>query len=257
MIDLHPDLASVIQERRAISLAEMEAEASFLTRKDRKYLIPVHLLALILPQIDARANILEINGKRSFRYESHYFDTIDHQAYMSALHHRPDRFKVRVRHYCDSNLNYLEAKTRDPHGRTVKSRLEREDVARPELQTHEQNWLAMHRQIGEASVGLVHHLTTTYQRTTLVLPNSEGRITIDSHLVLSSPDGTSITTPSLAIVESKGAGKPTSADRLLWRHGIRPVSISKFGCGLSLLRPELPSNRWHRVIAQLKRAVPG
>ncbi|HWK79398.1 MAG TPA: hypothetical protein VNP95_01455, partial [Thermomicrobiales bacterium] len=52
-------------------------------------------------------------------------------------------------------------------------------------------------------------------------------------------------------IETKGTGKPTSFDRLLWRHGIRPQAMSKFNVGLSLLVPELPANRWHRVRTRL------
>jgi hypothetical protein len=47
---------------------------------------------------------------------------------------------------------------------------------------------------------------------------------------------------------------------VLWAHGHRPVSVSKFAAGLSLLTPELPANRWHRVHERLaglsRRALP-
>lgn len=240
-----------LQTRDPISLYELEESASFLTRKDRKYLLSYDLLKTILPHFDARARVLEFIGQRSFVYISHYFDTEDYHAYFGALHGRPNRFKVRVRHYHDSDLNFLEAKTRDSYGRTVKHRLNRDDCALPNFLPGETKWLAEHRQIGETATDLQHCITTTYSRTTLVLPGQEGRVTIDSDLVFSERDGESISLPSLVILESKGAGHPTSADRLLWRYGVRPVSMSKFACGVSLLSPELPSNRWHRVLTRL------
>lgn len=240
-----------LQTRDAISLCELEESASFLTRKDRKYLLSTELLEKILPHFDTRAKVLEILGQRSFVYISHYFDTEDHHAYFRALHARPDRFKVRVRHYHDSDLNFLEAKTRDVYGRTVKHRLNRDDCAVPDFLPGETQWLAEHRQIGDTATDLQHCITTTYSRTTMVLPGQKGRVTIDNDLVFSERDGESISLPSFVILESKGAGHPTSADRLLWRYGVRPVSMSKFACGVSLLSPELPSNRWHRVRTRL------
>ena len=51
------------------------------------------------------------------------------------------------------------------------------------------------------------------------------------------------------VVETKSAQAPSAADQWLWQHHVRPTKISKFGTGLAVLRPELPGNKWHRVIA--------
>ena len=59
--------------------------------------------------------------------------------------------------------------------------------------------------------------------------------------------------PRLAIVETKTGATPSSTDRLLWRHGHRPVRISKYGTGLAVLHPDLPATPWRRV---LDRHVP-
>lgn len=236
-----------IENRAPVSLEELQSTASYLIRKDRKYIVPISTLGSILNAIDAEARVLEIDGQRSFRYESLYFDTADLQSYFGALRRRPDRFKVRVRIYTDSGLTYLEAKTRDHHGRTVKNRMGRGGCTEPTLNESELRWLEHLQEVGESATALTHTITTSYIRTTLVLPRGEGRVTIDDSLRFSTPDGTSISIPSLVILESKGNGHATNVDRLLWREGIRPISISKYGCGLSLLETNLPSNRWYRV----------
>ena len=45
-----------------------------------------------------------------------------------------------------------------------------------------------------------------------------------------------------------GAGGASALDRALWREGHRPLGISKFGTGTAALHPELPSNKWARVL---------
>ncbi|MFV0316059.1 MAG: molecular chaperone, partial [Microthrixaceae bacterium] len=37
-------------------------------------------------------------------------------------------------------------------------------------------------------------------------------------------------------------------DRALWRRGYRPTSLSKYATGLAALDPDLPRNRWARIL---------
>lgn len=251
------DLDIQFGERETIGLEELQSVASFLTRKDRKYIVPRSALDSILVEIDKNARVLEIDGKQSFHYKSSYFDTDDYQSYLGALRQRPNRFKVRVRAYRDSGLSFLEAKTRDHRGYTVKQRFDRDGSAAPMLYDSERMWLETFREIGPIAQSLEHRISTTYIRSTLVLPNGEGRLTIDHDLAFSSAVGRVLSMPEVVIIETKGTGHPTSADRVLWRYGVRPLNISKFGCGMCLLDSSLPSNRWHRVQGQLVVAAMG
>ncbi|MCA0251722.1 MAG: polyphosphate polymerase domain-containing protein [Actinobacteria bacterium] len=52
----------------------------------------------------------------------------------------------------------------------------------------------------------------------------------------------------LVIVETKSGARPSAVDRLLWRSGQRPASVSKYGTGLAALRGELPANKWARIL---------
>jgi hypothetical protein len=69
-----------------------------------------------------RLAALEIDGARSFGYESVYFDTADLAGYRGAAHGRRRRFKVRTRTYLDSETTVLEVKTQGGRGETVKQR---------------------------------------------------------------------------------------------------------------------------------------
>ena len=52
----------------------------------------------------------------------------------------------------------------------------------------------------------------------------------------------------LVIVETKSLSAASATDRLLWRAGHRPVPVSKFATGLAALNPDLPRNRWARIL---------
>ena len=64
-----------------------------------------------------------------------------------------------------------------------------------------------------------------------------------------------ISAGALAIVETKTPAAPSAADRWLWAAGHRPAVISKYATGMALLHPELPANKWHRVLTRELAAV--
>ena len=90
-------------------------------------------------------------------------------------------------------------------------------------------------------------LETSYLRTTLLAADGRARLTLDRELVWKE-NGHSLRAPRLAIIETKAGSAPSSADRTLWYHGYRPQRISKYATGLAALHPELPANRWRRVL---------
>lgn len=231
----------------AISLTALQGEAAFLTRSDRKYLVPASAVGALLTRIDRSTRVLEIDGRRYFGYTTPYFDDDLLTSYSGAACGRPNRFKVRTRLYIDSGLCHLEVKVRDGRGRTIKHRIDHEAALLKQLTNSDRAWLRTFPQIGSHADWLHHCITTRYQRVTLVLPDAAGRVTVDSDLVFALPDGRESAVPAYTVIETKGAGRPTTLDRVLWRSGYRPVSFSKFAVGVSLLVPGLAANRWHRL----------
>lgn len=248
-----PDLGTMLPQP-AISLPDLMAAASLQARTDRKYLLPlaaaIDLLTLDLRQAEPDARVLEIDGTRSFGYASHYLDTPDLAAYRLAAHGRGNRYKVRTRTYLDSGEEWLEVKTRDPRGTTIKDRLPLALADRRETRTFAPR--TVEERTGHHVDQLEAALDVTYRRATLFLPSTSSRVTVDTDLAWRSPDGVRRRLPDHAIVETKTTGRACAVDHLLWRSGIRPRRLSKYTCGLALLRrDELPTNRWHRTIAAL------
>jgi hypothetical protein len=235
-----------------ISLDELVALAALQTRVDRKYILRAEEAATIVANLDATTRVLAIDGHRASDYESVYFDTPGLLSYRMAAHGRRRRFKLRTRSYLDTQEAYLEMKTRGARGTTVKDRLPYlvHDRERLTLDGREYADAALDG-IGIAepeALDLVPTLVTRYRRATLFLPGSQSRSTIDTDLSWQTDDGRTLRLPRSVIIETKSGRRTSEVDRLLWAHGHRPATISKFGTGLAALRADLPSNKWARVL---------
>ncbi|MGW6132423.1 polyphosphate polymerase domain-containing protein [Cellulomonas sp. NPDC055163] len=256
-----------------ITLDALTATASLQTRVDRKYVLTTDALRGLLAALDGRTHVLEIDGLRTFGYESVYFDTPDLASYHLAAHRRRRRFKVRTRTYLDTRSCWLEVKTRGARGSTVKNRVPHGLDARDRL--GHGRWFVDEVLGGEetepvlagaAALAFAPVLTTRYRRTTLHLPGEHGRpasrATIDTDLTWEVP-GRRLALPGAVVVETKTGSTASAVDRLLWAHGHRPARLSKYATGLAALDPSLPASPWNRTLRRhfvpmtLAGAAPG
>ena len=240
----------VLDALAPIALDELVERAGLLTRMDRKYLLPAAGLPAVLAGLPADMRVLDIDTRRQFSYRSAYFDTPGLDSYLGAARRRRRRFKVRVRSYLDSDQHFFEVKTRGARGTTVKQRFAYAgdgDRLGPETQRLARQTLAG---AGVRADGFRFHLalTTHYERTTLFIPSTGSRVTVDQQLAWTLPGGTSLSVPDRVIVETKSSRTTSPVDRLLWSLGHRPCPISKYATGLAALRPDLPANRWCPVL---------
>jgi hypothetical protein len=239
-----------------IGLAELTERAGLQTRFDRKYILPRAEAEALLPELAERARVLRIDGAHAFRYRSVYFDTPDLTSFRQTVNRRRRRFKVRTRSYLDSGSCWLEVKTEGFRGGTVKNRLpyrldDQVDVAPGRWFVDSVlNGLS----VDCAGLAFAPVLVSRYLRTTLYLPAAQTRVTIDvdlgwEHDGQDGHDGPSrLALPGVAVVETKTGTGASPADRLLWRRGHRPTSISKYATGLAALRPDLPAAPWRRTL---------
>jgi len=236
----------------AVTLDALVAEASLLTRVDRKYVVPRGDLERVLATLDPGTRVLEIEGARDFAYESVYFDTPDLLSFHMAAQPRRRRFKLRTRSYLDTGASYLEIKTRGARGTTVKDRgaydLHDRDRLTDDARDDVADAFATIGVAADRADELTATLLTRYRRATLLAADGAGRATIDTALEWLEPDGHGFALPATAIVETKSGARPSDVDRVLWRAGHRPATVSKYATGLAALRPPLPRNRWARLL---------
>lgn len=249
---------SALAALAAVGLDELQESAALQTRVDRKYLVPDTFVDTLLERVDGAVRVLDIDGQRSFAYESVYFDTPALASYLGAAHRRRRRFKVRTRTYVDSGQCWVEVKTRGTRGTTVKNRAPHPLDARTTLDDGALGFTAQaldDARVREIDGGMVPTLLSTYDRVTLHVPASLGsgrpdsRTTIDTGLVWTDvASGARHALGGWAVVETKTGSTPSATDRLLWEAGHRPVRISKYGTGMAVLHPELPATPWRRVL---------
>jgi len=235
-----------------INLDGLVSEAALMTRVDRKYVLSQDAAARVVATLDAGIRVLDVDGARGFRYESVYFDTPDLLSFRMAAQPRRRRFKLRTRTYVDTRTAFLELKTRGARSATVKDRIEYAASDRRLLTDEARGYAA--DALDAIGIGarraddLAVRLTTMYRRATFVSPDGGARSTVDTDLQWLDASGASLTTPQMAIIETKSGAAASEFDRALWRAGHRPVSISKYATGLAALHPNLPRNKWARVL---------
>lgn len=235
-----------------IGLDELMELAELQTRVDRKYFVPADVFRRMIAELAGELRVLDIDGKRTFGYESVYFDTPDLATYRAHVQRRRLRFKARTRTYTDSGLCMFEVKLTGARGETVKERVPHPEQYRAELTedalAHLKTTLCKaYRQ--DLPEGLQPTLVTTYRRTTFVSRTGEARLTCDSGLRCLDLNNEVRDTGTHVLVESKSGGQGGSAaDRILRELGVRPASVSKYCVAVAALHPELPSNPWRQTL---------
>ncbi len=230
-----------------ISLEEVNAVAELQTRTDRKYIITEAQTEQMVAEFSDAVQVLEIEGRRRFSYESMYFDTEDFALYLDTARRRRQRYKVRSRTYVDSGLTKLEVKTKGPRGATVKTFIDYDPADANRLTEAARAFVVDVVGRSDAADGLVPTLATRYERSTFVDPVAGARMTCDFGLTCMASNGATVSLGEV-VCETKSDTTPSSFDRWLWSNGVRPLRLSKFCTGLAALHPEIPANKWHRTL---------
>jgi hypothetical protein len=237
-----------------IGLEELCALAGLQDRVDVKHVVPWATALALVESLAPTHRVLDVDGRRAFAYATTYFDTLDLRCARDHLQGRRRRFKVRTRHYVDSDLRVVEVKLKGLRGRTVKHALVAPGPAAGRPLAGEA--LRFARDHVVAAYGafppgpLVPAAQVTYRRVTLASRNRPERVTLDLDLHL----GAGRLAPGWVVVETKSRAGRSQADRALRALGQRPVaSCSKYLLAGALARPELRAN----ALAPLLRRCAG
>ena len=211
-----------------------------LERLDNKYVLDQSVLQHLAEFFAEHFDILEIEGKREFTYDTCYFDDTQYTCYFAHHQGRRQRCKIRVRKYADTQLCFLEVKLKDKRGRTIKKRLEYnvdkyrtlDERAMAHIQT---SYSGLYGR--EFICALNPVLEISYRRVTLAAKNGGERITIDTGLVFTGDGRSYAINDSLFIIETKSANGNGIADKVLRRLHQHPTgNCSKYCLGTALLQ---------------------
>jgi hypothetical protein len=246
---------------RPISLQALNAKAAMMERLDNKYVIRRPVLEAVADDLAQSFDILEIDGRRSFVYETCYFDDPARSSFHDHRRGRRQRMKVRVRHYVDAALCFVEVKLKDKRGITVKKRMPYDPALYGTLneaarQHVREAYRALYGRTFDRPLEPVLHMT--YRRITLVAREGGERMTIDTALQFFGRAGSPTAIPACGtssevfIVETKSAHGRGLADAVLRRHHQHPTnSCSKYCVAASALGEAAPYNRFLPALRKL------
>lgn len=246
-----------LQQFRPHGLNDLN-KASLMNRVDTKFIIPVVNLPAIFAAIKAHYSVLEINGLRCFRYQSVYFDTLNHRFYN--MHHSGhlNRHKVRVRRYVDSDSQFLEVKFKNNKKRTIKNRIALDSATDINLENYGQ----FLQRVGLPSNLQLHPcLTSNYQRIAFASEERGERLTIDLNLeneYLATPNRKKSQLDNLAIVELKQSRVDRTSPffEIIRKMGIRSSGFSKYCMGMTMTQKHneaIKTNRFKPILRKIDR----
>ena len=123
MVEIDARINELLQHLEPITLEQMSS-IRLMNRTDTKFVTSKDNLVRLLEMAQGKYYAQFNNDSRIANYMTTYWDTDNHRFFLEHHNGRAPRQKVRVRTYMDSDLTFLEVKTKNNHGRTKKKRVE-------------------------------------------------------------------------------------------------------------------------------------
>ena len=237
---------------QTITLSEMD-EVKLMRRTETKYVFASEKLPEVLNELAGRYKILEIDGVRRSPYSTTYFDTKDLKFYMEHHNGKLNRQKIRIRTYVNSNLSFIEIKSKNNKGRTIKKRIKKEDGSANLTETA-LDFIGKHVDIDTSTISV--SLTNGYKRITLVDLIGKERVTIDLDLEFKN-EGKKADIGEVIIAEVKQEKYNVDSFFIQKMRNlrIRSSSMSKYCIGSVLLKDWIKSNNFEEGIKYNKFKV--
>lgn len=229
---------------------ELLARRTLQRRADSKFVLRTSALAEVFDTLTSDYLVVLAAGQQIATYNTLYFDTADLACYHDHRRGRRLRQKIRIRHYPERQVSFLEIKSKRNSALTVKHRRKRayEDS---ELTADDLAFIEPHLRFPAAR--LRPGVWTNFRRVTLLNANLPERVTIDLQLEFVRGEHR-VALDKVAIVEVKQSPfcLRTPVMRALRTHQHRQLSASKYCAGTIFTTPGLPANRLLPVIRTLR-----
>ncbi len=239
-----------------VSLDALNQKAAMLERLDNKYLVRESVLRDALPELMRHFDVLEIDGKRAFTYDTCYFDDAEHHSYFDHHQGRRRRCKVRVRRYNDAQLCFVEVKLKDRRGQTIKKRmpyaLDKYGTLDASANDHVNRcYLGLYGQAFEHQLQPV--IEMRYRRITLVAREGGERMTIDAELSFRAGEHCRHAADDVLVIETKSANGNGLADKVLRALHQHPThGCSKYCVGMAALQAVQRHNKFLPALRKLE-----
>lgn len=237
----------------SIGLHEIAFAKALMSRVDVKYVIKKEMLNSLLEQLKEQYFVVKVKEKTALQYNTIYFDTPKHQFYLSHQNGKKNRYKIRARHYVDTDTKFFEVKFKNNQGRTIKTRVPLQSINEKSLGPVESAFL--NNNFGFEANEFNPQMWVKYKRITLVHKLQAERVTIDLNLCFENDQKQKMFN-SLAIIEVKQdkLGKSAMVEALQQKQQ-KPGSISKYCWATCELFPEVKKNNFKSKLNKINKLI--
>ncbi len=230
---------------------EKLADRALLRRVDTKFLYPAEELESLIQSLGEDYGLLPAGEHPIATYRTLYFDSPDKSFFHQHRRGQRDRFKIRIRHYLEREVSFLEVKRKTNHDVTVKARRKR-DFLDSSINGEERSFLQDRTPCDPSQI--VPQVWTNFHRITLVGLGIKERLTVDLGLEFEA-DFERHHMHGLAIIEVKQPRfwSRSPAMLALRARGIRPSGMSKYCTAQAALFPDLRCNRFRPSLRNIRR----
>jgi hypothetical protein len=245
------EVKAVLDTFEPITLEEMD-RVKLMDRTDTKFNLNISRLPELLRAVRDDYRVLEVSGTRMSRYETLYYDTPEYEFFRKHHNGRTNRYKIRLRRYVESDLNFFEVKFKNNKGRTIKKRVRKADLDKTISDSSEQ---LLAETAGMQPGHIEPKLWVNYNRITLVNKHEEERLTIDIDMEVKDENGVADFS-GLVIVEAKQS-RPTATAfiRMLRKLHIPEGGTSKYCLAVSNLVPEIKKNNFKPDLISIQKII--
>jgi hypothetical protein len=235
--------------------AELLAGRELLRRTDSKFVLRASQLPALVDGLEREYAAFAVGAGKIAEYRSLYLDTPELVCYHDHRRGKRLRHKVRVRHYPDRSMSFLEVKSKQndlvSHKRRIPIPFGSEAITEAEL-------AFLRGILGDAfACALRPELRVDYRRVGLLGLGNDERVTIDLRLDFVSLDGRAQRMEDAAIVEVKqsSASRTSPILRRLAAIGSREQSLSKYTTAIATMRPEVRRTRLSMDLRAVQRIL--
>ena len=252
--DIDERINELLEHLEPITLEQMSG-IKLMNRTDTKFVTNKHKLAQLLELAQGKYYAQFNEGSKIADYMTTYWDTDNYHFYLEHHNGRAPRQKVRVRTYMDSQVTFLEVKTKNNHGRTKKKRIvvPNQEIAEVAGQADEFINPLVHRHLGD-----IHPtVQNRFHRITLVNYGKTERLTIDFDVHFRNFEtANEAETGDLVIIELKRDGNVYSPVlEILRQLRIKPSGFSKYCIGSVMTNQGLKHNMFKEKLVRIGKLV--
>ncbi len=228
-------------------------EGAQMDRIDRKFPFHISQVPRVLNALERDYKIVKAAGSVISPYDSLYFDTADYLFFRRHHNGYLHRNKIRYRSYPRTHTTFLEVKRKSNKGRTAKSRILCSDLNFP-LKKDRIEFLSENMTNMDPE-SLVPSVFIKYHRIAFIAEDGNERFSLDFNIRAKLEDKET-DFGEVVILEVKQDQKFTSPIIARMRElRLGEASLSKYCLALTMLKPDLKSNRFKMDLRRLEKII--